>query len=168
MTLYNSLFRSHMEFSILSYGNVKNTKLKKIINIQKKCIRNVAGKGHRAHTDPLFSALNVLKFEDLFRYNCFCFIHKYFLNRLPDSFKDKYLPFFSPNRTNSLQISKAKNDYLKQFPAFFLPIFWNKNSLENKLLESHTTFKKAIYEEFISNYPPAFKCKSKTCPDCKK
>ena len=35
MTLYNSLFRSHMEFGILSYGNVKNSKLKKIINIQK-------------------------------------------------------------------------------------------------------------------------------------
>ena len=117
--------------------------------------REGTGKGHRAHTDPLFSALNILKFEDLFRYNCSCLIHKFFLNRLPDSFKNKYLPFFIPNRTNSLQVSKPKNDFLKQLPAYFLPLVWNKNSPESKLLESHTTFKKSIYEEFISNYPPA-------------
>ena len=80
---------------------------------------------------------------------------------------NKYFPFFIPNRTNNLQVSKLKNDFLKQLPAYILPLVWNKNSPENKLLESHTKFKKSIYEEFISNYLPAFKCKSKTCPDCK-
>ena len=35
--LYNSLFRSHMEYGILSWGNALPGKLKKIKNIQKKC-----------------------------------------------------------------------------------------------------------------------------------
>ena len=43
MTLYNSLFRPHMEFGILAWGGINKTKLSKIINLQKKCLRNVAG-----------------------------------------------------------------------------------------------------------------------------
>ena len=113
----------------------------------------MAGKGHRAHTDPLFASLNILKFDDLFRYNCSCFMHKYTLNRAPPSFTDKYPPLAPPNRT--------------QFPAYFLPRIWNENSLENKLNESHASFKKAIHEFLIIEYPPAFKCKSSTCPDCR-
>ena len=167
MTLYNSLFRSHMEFGILAYGGVNSSKLHKLRMTQKKCIRNVAGKNHRSHTDPLFSALNILKFDDLFLYNCSSFMNKYFLNRLPDSFKNKFPPLAPPNRINGLLVERYKNKFLTQFPAYFLPRIWNGNSLENKLNESHTSFKKSLYESFILAYPPAFKCKSQTCPDCR-
>ena len=169
MTLYNSLFRSHMEFGILAYGNAGSTKLKKLTSIQKKCIRNVAGKNHRAHTDPLFSALNVLKFEDLFTYNCSILMHKYIVNKLPESFRNKFSLLAPPNRTNSLIIEKVSstNKFLEQFPAYFLPRFWNANSMDNKNIESHTTFKHTIYETLIMEYPPAFRCKSRTCPDCR-
>ena len=35
--LYNSLFRSHLEFGIIAWGGVKSGKLKSIINLQKMC-----------------------------------------------------------------------------------------------------------------------------------
>ena len=38
LTLYNSLFRSHLEFGILAWGGVATSKLKSIINLQKKCV----------------------------------------------------------------------------------------------------------------------------------
>ena len=166
MTLYNSLFRSHMEFGIMAFGRAALGKLNKIKIIQKKCIRNVAGKGHRSHTDPLFASLNILKFDDLFRYNCSTFMHKYIFNKLPPSFENKFTPFAPPNRPNGFIVDGARISFLEQFPAYFLPRIWNENSLENKNLESHTSFKNAIFESLIIEYPPAFKCKSKTCPDC--
>ena len=107
-TLYNSLFRSHMEFGIMAWGGVSSNKLKKITTIQKKCIRNVAGKKHRSHTDPLFSFLNIMKFEDLFKYNCSNFMHKYILNKQPESFKDIFQPLSETNRTNNYIIPKVK------------------------------------------------------------
>ena len=81
--LYNSMFKSHLEFGIIAWGGIKSSKLKCITNLQKKCIRNVANKSFRSHTDPLFEYLNILKFEDLYKFNCILFMHKYAYARLP-------------------------------------------------------------------------------------
>ena len=85
-TLYNSLFKSHLEFGILAFGCAKMSKLKKIVNLQKKCIRNVKKFNFRSHTDPLFDQLSILRFEDLFKYNVCSFFHKFITKRLPPSF----------------------------------------------------------------------------------
>ena len=53
-TVYYSLFDSHLNFGNLLWGCAKNKFIKKIENLQKKCIRNVALKSFRAHTEPLF------------------------------------------------------------------------------------------------------------------
>ena len=61
LTLYNSLFRSHMEFGMLAWGGVSESKLKPLIQLQKKCVRNVAGKAYNSHTDPIFSDMGLFK-----------------------------------------------------------------------------------------------------------
>ena len=38
ITLYNSLFRSHLEYGILSWGCAPMSKLNKVVSLQKKCI----------------------------------------------------------------------------------------------------------------------------------
>ena len=142
-TLYNSLFKSHLEFGILMWGRAAPSKLKRIFNQQKKCIRNVAGKGVRSHTDPLFSDLNILKFEDLFLYNCSSFMNKYILNLLPKAFDDFFYPLSEPNRTNGFKLEKTKNKNLEKFPSVFLPKIWNDNSLLLKSMISHKSFTNA-------------------------
>ena len=59
LTLYNSLFKSHLEYGILAWGGVPKTKLQGLINLQKKCVRNVANKYKLSHTDPIYSSLNI-------------------------------------------------------------------------------------------------------------
>ena len=86
--IYNSLIRSHMEFAILAWGNALPSKLKPITAIQKKCIRNIAGKDIRSHTEPLYKKLNILKFDDLIHYNCLTFMHKLFMGKQPEAFID--------------------------------------------------------------------------------
>ena len=126
----------------------------------------MAGKCHRSHTDPLFSALKILKFEDLFKWNCSIFMHKYLQNSVPDSFENFFVPLSEPNRTNGFIIDKIKNNFLSQFPTYFLPKIWNSNSLAAKSLQSHNTFKHWIYSSYISEYPPMVKCADRKCPDC--
>ena len=41
-TLYNTLFKSHLEFGILAYGCAQKSKLGKIVTLQKKCVRHIA------------------------------------------------------------------------------------------------------------------------------
>ena len=58
LLVYNSLFKSHLQYGILAWGKVPVRKIQKIISIQKKCIRNVANKDFRSHTEPLFCQKN--------------------------------------------------------------------------------------------------------------
>ena len=85
-TLYNTLFKSHLEFGILAYGCAQKSKLGKIVTLQKKCVRHIANKEIRALSDPLFYKLNILKFEDRFNFKVNCFMHQYCTGKLPPSF----------------------------------------------------------------------------------
>ena len=98
---------------------MKSSKLKKISKLQKRCVRNIAGKGHRSHSDPLFSKFDILKFEDLFKFNCSVFMHKYVLVKLSLSFGNFLQEMAPPNRTKGFVIDKVKSDYLYQFPSYF-------------------------------------------------
>ena len=167
MTIYNSLFRSHMEFGILAWGGVSQSKLEKITKLQKKCVRNVAGKGFNSHTDPIFSTLGILKFSDIFQYNSSIFMHKYINNKLPESFLDFFTPFSNPNRTHSFKTSLAKKKFLENFPSFFLPVIWNSNSLSLKATTNLGSFKNNLKQLMLGAYPPTKKCNSAFCPDCK-
>ena len=165
LTLYNTLCRSHMEFGIIAWGGVNLSKLKKITQLQKKCVRNVAGKGYNSHTDPFFSKLNILKFEDLFKYNSCRFMHKCINEKLPPSFKDFFTPLSVPNRTHSFQQDK-KVDSLVKFPSYFLPTLWNSNSLFLKCTVSHSVFKKEMNKSLIAQYSQHVRCNYDGCVDC--
>ena len=97
--------------------------------VQKKCIQNVAGKGYWAHTDPIFSSLKILKYEDLFKLNCSKFMQSYTRDALPESFKNMSTPLSEPNRTNSFKLDRIKNNSFAHFLTYFLPKVWNSNSL---------------------------------------
>ena len=85
-TLYYSLFESHLNFGNLLWGCAKNKFLNKIENLQKKCVRNVALKNFRAHTEPIFKSLGILKFTDKLSYCRSIFMHQYRHEKLPPSF----------------------------------------------------------------------------------
>ena len=178
LTLYNSLFRSHLEFGILAWGGVPPAKLKGIINLQKKCVRNVSGKKYRSHTDPIFSSLNLLKFPDIFNYNCTLFMHKIILGTQPESFAGMFAPLGTgpSSRTTNFQTLIAKNKFSNQFPSIFLPRIWNSNKLEHKKVHTqgpctkkfiHGKLKKSVYNSMIAEYNPNVHCHDPECPDCR-
>ena len=74
VNLYNGLFRPHIEFGLLAWGGVQPSKLKGLINCQKKCIRNINKSKYNSHTGPIFKKLKILKFNDLFDLNCKLFM----------------------------------------------------------------------------------------------
>ena len=164
--MYNSFFRSHYEVGILAWGGIKASKLHKIAMLQKKCVRNVIGRGHRSHCDPIFSALELLKFGDLFKYNCSKFMHKLKYGKVPPSFHNFFTSMSAPDRTKSFLAPEPKNVFLHQFPNVFLINEWNSLPLKLKLNEKHNSFKNSLSLSFLSKYPAAIKCKSRTCTDC--
>ena len=166
LNLYNSLFRSHLEFGILAWGGVPSSKLKGIINLQKKCVRNVANTHRLSHTDPLFSSLKVMKFQDIFIYNCIIFMHKFAFGKLPPTFKNMFSPLGCNNRTGNYQIQMCKSKYFERFPSVYLPKIWNEYSVLVKHCVTASSVKSIISEHILSKYNKSEQCINTICPDC--
>ena len=67
-------------------------------------------------------------------------MHKCMEGKLPVSFDDFLETLAPPNRTNGFIENNTRIKFLEQFPSYFLPKIWNKNSLYLKLIESHKKF----------------------------
>ena len=129
LTVYNSLFKSHLQYGILAWGKVPNTKLQKIISVQKKCIRNVANKDFRSHTEPLFSQMKVMKFQDILEYESLLYMHKYVYARLPDSLLNMFTPLKTNGRNGNYLLKRYKGKYLDRFTSSYLPKILNQVSI---------------------------------------
>ena len=75
--IYRCLFESHLNFGSIIYGAAKQTILNKVYCLQKKALRLVNNSNYKAHTDPIFKSLGLLKHSDLIKYNQSLFMYKY-------------------------------------------------------------------------------------------
>ena len=157
-TLYYSLFDSHLNFGNLLWGCAKNKFLKKIENLQKRCIRNIALKGFKAHTEPLFKQLGILNFSDKLSYCRSIFMHKYRHSKLPVSFSG----IFSET-TMTDEIQSRHNDYnylnepaikrnLDKFPLKQIIFNWNALSVDLKSTAEFTEFEYLLKQQFLAKY----------------
>ena len=164
--LYNSIFKPHLEFGLLTWGGVKPNQLKCIINLQKKCVRNVANKYFKSHTDPLFKKLNILKFNDLFQFNSILFMHKFAYARIPPSINNLFDPLGINSRTGNYKLPIFKQSFFDKFPTSFLPKMWNMQTNEIKNTLSYQSVKHKLIDKYISSYEENVKCYFINCPDC--
>ena len=166
------MFDCHLRFGILSYGCIPKSKLNRIVLLQKKSIRLVANANYRAHTEPLFNKLGILKFSDLFEFSVVNFMHQYATKRLPISFNDMFTLL---RETEDLQTRDSYYDYqvslpirksITNFPrVIFIPI-WNSLSSQYQSTASHEVFKKECKNMFLEKYNDFESCENLLCPEC--
>ena len=150
--LYMALFQSHLEFGLIAWGGVCQSKLKRINLIQKKCIRAVANSSFLSHTDPLFKDLGILKLHDLYKLHCSLFCLNLLKGSLPLSLSNFLSPLSDPNRTNGLKAEKIKSKFLSQFPNFAMAKIWNENSIDLKLTKNINSFRKKFKQLKLHSY----------------
>ena len=86
ISLYHSLFHSHLSYGICMYGLAEELYTKKISLIQKRAIRLISNASHNAHTEPLFQELQILNFEKVLEFQLSILMWEYDHNYLPDIF----------------------------------------------------------------------------------
>ena len=89
--IYHAIFSSH-----IMYGSqVWTTKLisvsEKIYRLQKAAMRIMTFSEFRAHSEPLFKKLEILKFQDSIVVNNCSFVYDYLNNKLPGSFINTFI-----------------------------------------------------------------------------
>ena len=63
VSLYHSLFHSHMGYGICLYGLANEQYTSKIFLMQKRAVRLISNAAFTAHTKPLFDKLKILNFD---------------------------------------------------------------------------------------------------------
>ena len=171
-TLYYSLFESHLNFGILLWGCAQNKHINKIENLQKKCIRNVALKHFRAHTEPIFKNLGILKFTDKLSYCRSVFMHQYRHDKLPPSFSG----IFTETTMSDARQSRH-NDYnyqnkpavkvqLEKFPLKQIIFNWNRLDIDLKATGDIEDFQSMLNSKILASYKQEIECPD-SCYSCK-
>ena len=165
MKIYNSLFKSHLEFGMLSWGPFSEIEVHRLVQIQKKAVRNIAGVKSNSHTDPLFAELKILKAPDLLQMNMLSFMYKYDSKKVPPSFENHFTPLINYERSKNYHLINVKCKKLQKFPSYSLPKRWNELSLDEKRINSLSSFKKIFKLQVLSKYNQV--CTAKSCFICK-
>ena len=163
-TLYYSLFDSHLNFGNLLWGCASKKLLDKIGNLQKRCVRNVSLKQFKAHTEPLFKKLEILKFSDKLSFCKALFMHKYRNKKLPDTFLNLFTEISCTDETQT-----RHNDYnymnkaalkrnLENFPLKTMISTWNNLTIDLKSTADELEFVKLLKENYLSRYSQETEC----------
>ena len=184
LNLYNSLFKSHIEYGLIAWGCGPVSSLNKITNLQKSAIRHVSKSLFNSHSDPLLKKLKILKFYDLTRMLRAGFIQQYILGKLPPAFENTFTKISNFSRTREFYLPLVSQIKLKNSPTYSLLHTWNK---QISLPDKNITFDKidpksnskekinhlsrlytSLRQQTLASYSSKVKCKNLYCIDCKR
>ena len=170
VTLYYTLLHSFFIYGLIIWGNSKS--LSKLFTLQKKAIRIIMKKPYRAHTDPLFKSLNILKLHDLYKLNVCLFAHDYIYKKLPKSF----IKFYPDPRgmsintrqksKNSLYIPRSRTNFTKDSAYHMIASTWNDLAADINIDSSRKSFKIRFKNKLMDSYANIVTCTNAQCTEC--
>ena len=153
-TLYNALLLPHLNYGAIVWAGGYITPLLKILIIQKKVIRIIAGLHYLAHTSALFYNLNILNIFDLYKFQLAIFMYQYHKNVLPNVFKNYFTSnavihnYQTRSRFNlHIELSKTNIRYFSVRLAG--PRLWNEIDLVTRASVSIHSFKRAYKSKYL-------------------
>ena len=164
LIIYNSLFRSHLEYCCVAWGGVSNKLISSLQILQKRALRYVANTKANSHVNPLFLKYKQLNVKDMINSNLGIFMYHYNNSLLPNSFEDFFEKLQNHERHFCFKTNLIRSKSLTSFPSNMLPKFWNSLDLKIKRCSSLNSFKNNLMQHFHSkNY---IMCKDKNCYSC--
>ena len=90
ISLYYSLFHSHLSYGICLYGMADEAYTSKIVLIQKRALRIICNATHNAHTAPLFIEQKILNFKNVLNLQLSLLMWDYDHGNLPEVFNEYF------------------------------------------------------------------------------
>ena len=100
--IYHAIFSSHILYGSQVWTSKLISVTDKISKLQKSAMRIMTFSEFRAHSEPLFKKLEILKFQDSIAVNNCSFVYDFLNNNLPKSFVKTFI------RTNDLHQYKTR------------------------------------------------------------
>ena len=151
ITLYFSMFHSHLLYCSNIIGCASNANIKRIA---------VRQKSHNAHTEPLFKQLKTLPFEKTLFEPKMKFMHAIYNNVAPPSFNNVWQKnnireqqYDLRNQDNFI-IPKPRFEGFKKYPLYSFAKTWNESG-DLRLYNNFVTFKMALRNQLLEQLAPS-------------
>ena len=155
--LYCTIILPYLNYGILAWGNATQTRLNKVLLLQKKVMGAICNAPYRAHTDELFRQKRILKINDLYRFHLFQFMYQLDRNNIPNDLKKKFiknnsLHAYNTRQLNDYHLPKSKTVFSSKTVFFTGPKNWN--SLDKTIKEAATLnrFKSQVKKIMLNSY----------------
>ena len=170
-TIYESLVKSHLNFSNIIFGACKQSYLNTLQSSQNKIVRNLASKKYNVHADPFYQDLGLVKLYDLIKINRIILVKKYKQGLVPQSVE----PLFCyKTDTGERRIREDEGNFatldtsnysIGLFPMNEVCKTWNNLPIGLKNIPQINLLKKHLAEYFINKYDTI--CTKVNCYPCK-
>ena len=148
-SLYYSLVYPYFYYCILVWGSTYSSNLNRLITLQKRIVRIVNKESYRAHTDPIFKQLNLLKLDQIYCFQVGQFMFMATNRLLPQCF-DSYFPLCKDIHNYHTRHSKSfyfryRRTNIGQFSILFQgPKIFNSLLIDIRNCTSISTFKSKL------------------------
>lgn len=169
--IYNTLILPHIQYAITSWGNLKNSEIKRINILQKKSIRLICNAKYISHSEPLFKSLKLLKLNEIYQTSCCKLYHKNLKGLLPLYFKNELQTItdthqYHTRQYNQIYAHNINQELSKQTINYKIAICWNQ--LPDAIFQyshySTKSFSKRLKHHFLSIYSQI--CDKQQCYIC--
>ena len=144
-SLYNSLVSPYLTYCNIIWGNAANTHLNKLLLLQKKAVRIISSAEYRAHSDPLFHVLGILRITEVYKYSCCMYV---FDNK---KIYDRNVNVYTTRNCNTFKVKFQRLDKSK------CSVFHNSPKIFNSLpawvadLKNRNSFKRSVREILLNS-----------------
>ena len=155
--LYNSLILPYLTYCNMLWINASKFRINRLIVLQKKIIRIIAGVPFLAHTETLFHKYGLLKLTEIGIFQKLVFMYRFHNNLLPNSFNNYFQHVHSIHNygtrgaVNDFFISFARTNLRKQCFKIAGPKLWNLLNPHIRQLQSLSSFKSKLKSAILHN-----------------
>jgi hypothetical protein len=160
LSLYHSLFESHLNYCITIWGNTFTKYLHGLQVLQNKYLKKVLFLPQRTHSISLYQQLNLLPVHYMYKYHIALTLHKFMYN--PSSLPPSILSLFNlinqthTHRTRAstslnLHSLSHSNQARNNSISVQAPIIWNSIPLNIKSITSFPLFKSKLNAHYLSS-----------------
>ena len=153
------MINSHLTYCTILWGCAKQSILDSLLKLQKRAVRIITLSKYRAHSDPLFFQIGILKIYEIYKLHVAAFIRTAKLGNISLNLKVFYMQFkFLEIRKNYDTRSSSRNlanpsfrtEIRKNCVLCSGPRIWNSLPADIKDCPSLYSFKRSIKKYFIS------------------
>ena len=128
-SLYYSFIYPYISYCIHVWGSTYKTYIDKIVILQKRVVRLIAGVNRRTHSKPYFDSFCILPVDKVYSYNIGLFMYKYhhgWLSQIFDMFKrNSEVHNYSTRQIQLLHPPKPKTEFGKRSFRYQAVLIWN-------------------------------------------